>query len=264
MHTRTLVIATALAASLAPAAGAWAMPNGSHDPAGIAFSGGPVAGASQTPQIYEMTRDGAVRQLTHDRRGLVAAAWSPDGSRLAAFRFESPRATALYIVHEDGSLGRRLASAVDGEPSWSPDGRRIAYKRDHVIVVERTSGPGGRLIIHTGLPSTVGTDVTWSPDGSQIAFVGAIRGQQGLFTATIPADGGPIGTHLLLSLPGRASPARPRGRRPARRSPTTVGASGWYAPMERTRGVSRGRATRRSGRRTARTSRSSPDTGTRS
>ena len=228
-----LVVAAALAPCVTPAAGATAAPPANRIPGTIAFSGVQASGASPVSQIYEAHPDGSVRQLTHDRRGLVAAAWSPDGSRLVAFRLESPRRTALYVVRGDGSLGPRLTSAVDGEPRWSPDGRRVAYKLGRAIIVDFASGRGRRLIVHTGLPATAAPDVTWAPDGSRIAFAGAIRGRQGLFAATLPEGPGQVQVQLLVPLPAR-SRARPHGHRPARRSPTRARASGWCEPTDRT------------------------------
>lgn len=99
-----------------------------------------------------------------------------------------------------GSLGPRLSSADDGEPRWSPDGRRVAYKLGRAIIVDFASGRERRLIIHTGLPATAALDVTWAPDGLRIAFAGAISGRQGLFAATLPAGSGRVGVELLVPL----------------------------------------------------------------
>ena len=183
-------------------------PRASHVSGTIAFSGSPISAAPTVSQVFEAHPNGSVRQLTHDKLGLVAAAWSPDGSRLLAFRLEDPRRTALYVVRGDGSLGPRLSSAVDGDPRWSPDGRRVAYKLGRAIIVDFASGRGRRLIIHTGLPATAAPDVTWAPDGLRIAFAGAISGRQGLFTATLPAGPGRVGVELLVPLSG-AFPGSP-------------------------------------------------------
>jgi Tol biopolymer transport system component len=207
-RTRTLVPLLAAALAAIPAAGAGATVHSTRIPGTIAFSGGPTTGGAPHPQIYEARPDGTVVQLTHDRRGLTAAAWSPDGSRLLAYRFESVRRTALYVLRSDGSLGPRLSSAVDGEPRWSPDGRRVAYKLGRAVVIDYASGRRRRLIIHTGLPATAAPDVTWAPDGSRVAFAGAISGRQGLFVATLPAAPGPVGTQLLVPLSG-AFPGSP-------------------------------------------------------
>lgn len=201
-------ISIVLAASASPTKAATSVREAGAIPYTIAFSGVATSGAAAVSQIYEARADGTVMQLTRDRRGLVAAAWSPDGSRLVAFRLESPRRTALYVVRGDGSLGPRLSTAVDGEPRWSPDSRRVAFRLGRVIIIDFATGRGKRLIVHTGLPATAAPDVTWAPDGSRIAFAGAIRGQQGIFTATLPAGPGPVRVQLLVPLSG-AFPSAP-------------------------------------------------------
>jgi WD40 repeat protein len=116
-------------------------------------------------------------------------AFSPDGSRVAFSHFlpDSERHVEIFIMNTDGSglvqLTHDLAFA--GFPSWSPDGRTIAY----------SSYPGDAYI-----PGCVGTTLcpsdlytidvdgngqrrlteddadesmaTWSPDGKRIVFRG--------------------------------------------------------------------------------------------
>jgi Tol biopolymer transport system component len=82
----------------------------------------------------------------------------------------------IYLVNIDvagaGSSPARLTSDAEAEnyPSWSPDGRRVAYQRDFEgsgIYVVNADGTGQRR-----LSPTPGFDVTpsWSPDGSQLVY----------------------------------------------------------------------------------------------
>jgi Tol biopolymer transport system component len=71
----------------------------------------------------------------------------------------------VYVMNADGSGQRRLTrnQGVDADPTWSPDGRRIAFesKRDgsSEVDVMNADGSGRR----GSTPN--GGDPTWSPDG---------------------------------------------------------------------------------------------------
>lgn len=82
----------------------------------------------------------------------------------------------------DGSHVRQLTrtSASEGYPSWSPDGRHIAYEADTPdgnfdVYVMNADGSGARR-----LTSDPKRDVgpAWSPDGSQIAFMSDRAGSE--------------------------------------------------------------------------------------
>lgn len=83
----------------------------------------------------------------------------------------------IYAVNADGSGLVRLTHdpAADFDPSWSPDGRRIAYRhedeRSGQIYVMNADGSRQR-----NLTRRRGLDYSpaWSPDGRRIAF-GSVR-----------------------------------------------------------------------------------------
>lgn len=143
-----------------------------------------------------------------------AAAWSPDGKRLAFVvqDTEHPEGS-IWTVNADGS-GAALLSGGGSEcpvglfhPSWSPDGTKLAVvcypggpDRESVAVMDLATTSIRRLADCTH-PDAVDNAPTWSPDGQTIAFdilhrdptdaVGA------WVVATVPTAGGEI--HRLTS-----------------------------------------------------------------
>jgi Tol biopolymer transport system component len=100
----------------------------------------------------------------------VAAAAPPENGRIA---FE--RSGEIYTVNPDGSGEKRLTmnSFLDQRPSWSPDGKRLAFTRwgtaegDYDIYVINADGSGEvRLTTNPFLDASP----SWSPDGTRLAF----------------------------------------------------------------------------------------------
>jgi Tol biopolymer transport system component len=111
------------------------------------------------------------------------AAWSRDGSYLAFSRwFKRNRLTDIVIADARGRVIRTLYSRGGGDgsfeldPSWSPDGRRLAFARSWArtgIWFINRDGSGLRQFI-----KEPAFDPAWSPDGTTLAFTSPGKGVQ--------------------------------------------------------------------------------------
>jgi Tol biopolymer transport system component len=102
----------------------------------------------------------------------------------------------LYVVNADGSGFTQLTSddAAEFDPSWSPDGRAIAYR--HQPGGEDTTSDIHVLDLATGSSHDVsGADnrpdwgPAWSPDGMQIAWNTAAHTRVGFDLGLVRPDG---------------------------------------------------------------------------
>ena len=96
-----------------------------------------------------------LRNITNHAGGHFRPAWSPDGQWLAISSdrdspnphrpdgFELIQQTDIYVLHPDGSGLRRLThtNSFAGSPSWSPDGKQIAFYKASFNDVIRISDP---------------------------------------------------------------------------------------------------------------------------
>ena len=183
-------------------------PRWSPDGAQLAFTSNRSDKASQ---LYVMpVAGGEPRKLTSLKEDVTQAAWSPDGTRLAftarvrdeayeeeddkkrrprrltrlQYKLDSVGWTAdrpqhLFVVPADGSS--EPVQLTDGDyedhsPSWSPDGKTIAFVSarhpdwdlemvNDVYLVDAAGGEPRRLTQGGG---TVGS-LSWAPDGSRLA-----------------------------------------------------------------------------------------------
>jgi TolB protein len=125
-------------------------------------------------------------------RSVNAPDWSPDSGRIAfvchfpslrqvweeqqallGYGFISEALEICVIDADGGSFARLTNNAVrDDLPSWSPDGRQIAFvsERDGKAAVYLMDSKSGQVTKLPSPPGTVVGEPTWSSDGLQLCF----------------------------------------------------------------------------------------------
>jgi TolB protein len=167
-------------------------------------------------EVFAIAPDGSrLVNLTNSWADDVAPVWSPDGRRVAFVSFRDTVAGksglgpgSIYVMDFDALTGQSRGNVMpvtgkvtnDGWPTWSPDGRRIAFHSDR-------SGNWDVWVI--SLDDSGLTNVTdhpdddrypaWSPDGQSIAFTSDRDGDQDVWLMNVDGSN-PVN---LSNTPGR-------------------------------------------------------------
>ncbi|MGH8248634.1 MAG: hypothetical protein ACREUU_19670 [Gammaproteobacteria bacterium] len=170
-----------------------------------------------TSDLFVMNSDGS--QVAHLIRG-SSATWSPDGKQVAYHASASgsgqpikqdPGAATTdsdiftlnvndILAEKPGATARNLTrnpAAINDDPDWSPDGKRIAYTSHAVTDNPRNSATAEIYVMSAdgaGQPVRLTHNTeeergpAWSPDGARIAFM-CRRGGQDFELCVMNADG---------------------------------------------------------------------------
>ena len=121
--------------------------------------------------IYQVGPKGSVHALSRSSFPDFYPAFSPDGTQIAFCSARSGDMSRIWVVRADGSEPRQLTGDMQGgqnEPSWSPDGRTLAFVsiagQDHIWTIDVEGANLRRVTTEAGdyhKPS-------WSRDGASI------------------------------------------------------------------------------------------------
>jgi hypothetical protein len=230
----------------------------STDPTGFASVGSATFYRVKPGDQSRGARDpGSLLRITsvvEDRAHNFHARPSPDG-RLVAFDSDRDGSRGVYVANTDGQQVRRVSGeGFAAIPSWSPDGRTLAFVRAepgrpqvwNLWTINLTNGGSKRL---TSYPVGQPSGGSWFPDGRRLAFgyedqlvvMNVVTGATRVYPSSrkgvsvrnpaVSPDGrapcsGSSRWHLAARVPNRCDEEDPRRSRPKINLAPTAAA--WY------------------------------------
>lgn len=91
----------------------------------------------------------------------------------------------LSVINPDGSGRKKLTDGASDAlyPTFSPDGRKVAYQIDYTLYVVNVDGTGKqKLTDNAAVPG-------WSPDGRQITFTSSEGGSPDIWVINVDGSG---------------------------------------------------------------------------
>jgi hypothetical protein len=147
-------------------------PAWSPDGSMIAFS---AANEPHGRALYTIHPDGSDLHMVASGPLTGGLAWSPDGTSIVFDDIAGPSDPSdLFIASANGRRVDQLTSTREVseiDPTWSPDGRTIAFATADGIEEISADGGTSRVVVPTSPDGQVPSQPAWSPDGTYLTFV---------------------------------------------------------------------------------------------
>jgi TolB protein len=136
-----------------------------------------------TFDIYSMAMDGGdVERLTNGIGTLYAPELSPNGKRIVF----TNNGNGIWVMRADGNNPHAITFKDDIDPTWSPDGSKIAFassrRGDRQLFIMDADGSNVEQMTDS---KNMGGRSTWSPDGTKIAFYRGPQGDRNIFIVDV-------------------------------------------------------------------------------
>lgn len=138
-------------------------------------------------EIYSIDINGnGLQRLTNGIGSLYAPELSPNGERII---FAS-RGNGLWVMNPDGSDPRAITFKDDIDPTWSPDGSKIAFASNRSGQRQLyVANANGKQVEQVTDLNNMGGRSTWSPDGTKLAFYRGPEGDHDIYVIDVDGSG---------------------------------------------------------------------------
>src|SRR5262249_14703437 len=136
-------------------------------------------GAQESLWVQQLATGSNVQILPPDQVRFVAVSFTPDGNYVMFVRSDKSTTNFryLYRIPVLGGTAQQLVRDVDSAPTFSPDGKQIAFvrgvlqPRSNRILIANADGSGERVLVDRQGFGPGASTVSWSADGKNVAFI---------------------------------------------------------------------------------------------